>query len=64
MITSVAAWFPELPPLAITRGMKAMSHSWGDFQRANTMAVTAAVANRIVSQMPRFQVIETRAASR
>jgi hypothetical protein len=29
VITSVAAWLPELPPLAITSGMKATSQACG-----------------------------------
>ena len=66
MITSVADWLPELPPLATTSGMKATSQSWDSAgsQLESTIAVTAAVANKIASHTPRFQVIEVMAASR
>ena len=64
VITSVAAWLPELPPLATTSGMKYISHSCVGFHLASTIAVTAAVPKRIVSHTPRFQVSDTSAASR
>ena len=59
VITSVAVWLPELPPLEITSGMNRTSQAYAvDIVRVgcSAKAVESAVKNRIVSHMPRFQL--------
>ena len=63
-MTRVADWFPELPPLAITSGIKAISQTCGMDVLASTIAVTAAVKKRMVSHTPRFHVMVIKAVSR